>query len=294
MAASDMMAGGGTRTGSSARAIAVLTGPAYLWLTITVLLPLLAMFYFSFLTEAPIAGGVGELTLEQYRTFFERDFYTTLVLRSLKLGATVAFLCFLIGFPCAFVLAKTVKGRWREALFLLVIIPFWSNALVRVFSWTMVLRGNGLLDKAIQFVFPDAGSLGLLFTYPAVVIGLVHSYLPYMILTCYISLQAIDDDLIEAARSLGAKWWTILFRLILPLSMPGIVAGAVLIFVPVIGSFMEPRILGGRQGTFIGTIIEDQFTAVFNWPLGAALSFILLACVLVIFALFAPVLRRAG
>ncbi len=293
MAASDTMAGGGARTRSSARAIAVLTGPAYLWLTITVLLPLLAMFYFSFLTEAPIAGRVGELTLEQYRTFFERDFYTTLVLRSLKLGATVAFLCFLIGFPCAFVLAKTVKGRWREALFLLVIIPFWSNALVRVFSWTMVLRGNGLLDKAIQFVFPDAGSLGLLFTYPAVVIGLVHSYLPYMILTCYISLQAIDDDLIEAARSLGARWWTILFRLILPLSMPGIVAGAVLIFVPVIGSFMEPRILGGRFGTYYGTVIEDQFVAVFNWPLGAALSFILLACVLVIFALFAPILKSA-
>ncbi|MEJ8570640.1 ABC transporter permease [Microbaculum marinum] len=294
MAAGTAALGGAARTRSSARAIAVLTGPAYLWLTVTVLLPLMAMLYFSFLTEAPIAGRVGELTLEQYRTFVERGFYTTLILRSLKLGVTVAFLCFLIGFPCAYILAKTVKGRWREALFLLVIIPFWSNALVRVFSWTMVLRGNGLLERAIDWVVPGAGSLGLMFTYTAVVIGLVHSYLPYMILTCYISLQAIDDDLIEAARSLGAGRLTILRRLILPLALPGIVAGAVLIFVPVIGSFMEPRILGGRQGTFIGTIIEDQFTAVFNWPLGAALSFILLACVLVIFALFAPILKRAA
>ncbi len=276
----------------SARAVVLLTGPAYLWLTVTVLLPLVAMLYFSFLSEAPIAGRVGELTLEQYRAFFEHAFYLELILRSLRLGAEVTLFCFLLGFPCAYVLAKTIKGRWREALFLLVIIPFWSNALVRVFSWTMVLRGNGLLERAIETVFPGAGSLDLLFTYNAVVIGLVHSYLPYMILTCYISLQAIDDDLIAAARSLGASWLTILRRLILPLAMPGIVAGAVLIFVPVIGSFMEPRILGGRQGTFIGTIIEDQFTAVFNWPLGAALSFILLACVLVIFIPFTFAARR--
>ncbi|WMS44995.1 ABC transporter permease [Acuticoccus sp. MNP-M23] len=271
----------------------MLTGPAYVWLTLTVLLPIAAMLYFSFLTEAPLAGGTGTLTLDQYRAFFEKDFYATLLLRSLKLGAEVVAICIVLGFPCAYVLAKTVKGRWREALFILVIIPFWSNALVRVFSWTMVLRGNGVLETAIHAVFPDA-ELNLMFTYEAVVIGLVHSYLPYMILTCYISLQAIDDDLIEAARSLGAGWGTILRRIILPLSLPGLVAGAVLIFVPVIGSFMEPRILGGRQGTFLGTVIEDQFTAVFNWPLGAALSFILLACVLVIFALFAPILKRAA
>lgn len=294
MSASSAAVVGAARKASSAGAIALLTGPAYVWLTVAVLLPILAMLYFSFLSEAPIAGRVGELTLEQYRTFLERGFYASLMLRSLRLGAEVAFLCFLLGFPCAYVLAKTIKGRWREALFLLVIIPFWSNALVRVFSWTMVLRGNGILERTLNWAFPGLGSLDLMFTYSAVVIGLVHSYLPYMILTCYISLQAIDDDLIEAARSLGAGWITILYRLVLPLALPGIVAGAVLIFVPVIGSFMEPRILGGRQGTFIGTIIEDQFTAVFNWPLGAALSFILLACVLVVFALFAPVLRRAA
>ncbi len=286
-------AGGTTAAPSDARSIAFLTGPAYVWLTVTVLLPITAMLYFSFLTEAPVAGAAGTLTLDQYRAFFEKDFYLTLLLRSLRLGAEVVLICVILGFPCAYVLAKTVKGRWREALFILVIIPFWSNALVRVFSWTMVLRGNGVLETAIGWVFPGT-RLDLMFTYEAVVIGLVHSYLPYMILTCYISLQAIDDDLIAAARSLGAGWFTILRRIVLPLALPGLVAGAVLIFVPVIGSFMEPRILGGREGTFLGTVIEDQFTAVFNWPLGAALSFILLACVLLIFALFAPILKRAA
>ena len=115
----------------------------------------------------------------------------------------------------------------------------------------------------------------------------------YVILTSYLALQAIDDSLIEAARSLGARRRTILWRLILPLAAPGILAGAVLIFVPVVGSFMEPRLLGGRLGTYYGTVIEDQFVAVFNWPLGAALSFILLAVVLAILAAASPILKRA-
>jgi spermidine/putrescine transport system permease protein len=142
-------------------------------------------------------------------------------------------------------------------------------------------------------VLPFAVSFDILYTRAAVVIGLVHSYLPYMVLTSYLALEAIEDGVIEAARSLGASRLQILWRLVLPLSLPGIAAGAALIFVPVVGSFMEPRLLGGREGTTIGTVIEDQFVAVFNWPLGAALSFTLLAIVLVVLALAAPALRRA-
>ena len=273
-------------------AILALTGPAYVWLTLTILLPLSAMLYYSFLSDVPIGNRVAHLTLENYAAFFEKAFYGDLMLRSFRLGAEVTFYCLLLGFPCALILAKAIKGRAREALFLLIILPFWSNALVRVFSWTMVLRGNGVLEHAVSWFVPDVGPLNLMFTYPAIIVGLVHSYIPYMILTCYISIEAIDDRLIEAARSLGAGKLTVLFRLIVPLAMPGIVAGSVLIFIPVIGSFMEPRILGGRNGTFIGTIIEDQFTAVFNWPLGAALSFIMLGFVLVILAAMTPVIRR--
>jgi len=157
-----------------------------------------------------------------------------------------------------------------------VILPFWSNALVRTFSWTMVLREP----------------FNILFSYPAIVVGLVHAYLPYAILTCYISLQAIDDALIEAGRSLGATPAQAFRRITLPLSVPGLLAGTLLIFVPVIGSFMEPRILGGPGGIMLGTVIEDQFTVVFNWPLGAALSFILLAIVLLLIAVASPILGR--
>jgi spermidine/putrescine transport system permease protein len=273
-------------------AVLGLTGPAYVWLAFTVLLPLSAMLYFSFLTLAPFGGRVAEATLGNYLDFFRKGFYLTLTGRSLELGLWVTALCLLLGFPAALALAKHVKGRWREALFLLIVLPFWSNALVRTFSWTMVLRSDGLVDRALQDLFPGLPHLDLLFTFAAVVIGLVHGFLPYMILTCYISLQAIDDSLLEAARSLGADGFTVFRRVLLPLSLPGIIAGAILIFVPVIGSFMEPRILGGRGGFMLGNVIEDQFTVVFNWPLGAALSFILLAIVLLILGVCYPFLRR--
>ena len=273
-------------------AVLSLISPAYLWLTLTILLPLSAMLYYSFLSDVPIGNREVSWTLENYGTFFEKAFYSELMLRSFKLGAEATAFCLLLGFPCALALAKSIRGRTKEALFLLIILPFWSNALVRIFSWTMVLRGNGILEYSINWFFPGTGPLGLMFTYPAILLGLVHSYLPYMILTCYISIDAIDTQLLEAARSLGAGKLTILFRLIVPLALPGIIAGSVLIFIPVIGSFMEPRLLGGRNGTFIGTIIEDQFTAVFNWPLGAALSFIMMGLVLLVFLGFSPIVRR--
>jgi spermidine/putrescine transport system permease protein len=271
-----------------------LTGPAYLWLAITIFLPLSAMLYCSLLDKSPLVPEPAHFTWANYAAIIQKPFYLPLTWWSLMLGFWTTLFSFLVGYPAAYALAKKVKGRWREALFLLIVLPFWSNALVRIFSWTMVLRSGGLIDMAVHAVFPGAPTISILFTYPAVVIGLVHSYLPYMILTCYVSLQAIDDSLVEAARSLGATGSTIFRRVIFPLSLPGVLSGAVLIFVPVIGSFMEPRILGGTKGATLGMNIEEQFTVTANWPLGAALSFTLLAIVLVIFAILYPALRKRG
>jgi spermidine/putrescine transport system permease protein len=273
-------------------AIAGLTGPAYIWLTVTIFLPLSAMLYFSFQKKGPFGKHTSEFTLKHYEAFLDKDYLQALTWRSLEMGFHTTALCLLIGFPAAYVLAKRIKGRWREALFLLVVLPFWSNALVRIFSWTIVLRPDGFLDKAVHLVLPGIPPIDLTDSYTAIIIGLTHSYLPYMILTCYLSLQAIDDSVIEAARSLGARAHTILWRIILPLSIPGLAAGAVLIFVPVIGSFFEPKLLGGTQGAMIGTVIEEQFTVVSNWPLGGALSFILLAIVLVILGVSSPFLKQ--
>ena len=268
-----------------------LTAPAYFWLTLTIFLPLSAMFYFSFLSALPLPGRSVSFTLDNYRTIFTKELYLINAKRSLLLGFHVTLGCIVIGYPAALALAKYVRGRWREAVFLLIVLPFWSNGLVRTFSWTMVLRKDALLDWFVRLFIPDAPSLDLLFSYPAILIGLIHAYVPYMILTCYVSLQAIDDSLIEAGRSLGAPALTVFRRIILPLSLPGLIAGTILIFVPVIGSFMEPAILGGKDAIMLGPIIERQFTASANWPLGAALSFMLLAIVLAILAAASPFLR---
>jgi len=274
------------------RLLGLLT-PAYLWLTVAIFLPLSAMLFFSLLSDVPFGDAPWHVTADNYLAFFQTTTYAKLLWKSIKLGLMVTLACVLVGYPCAYVLAKTIRGRAREALFLLVILPFWSNSLVRIFSWAIVLRGNGVLEVGLNAILPFEVDVNLMFSTPAIVIGLVHSYLPYVILTSYLALQAIDDSLIDAGRSMGAGKLTILRRIVLPLSLPGLVAGAVLVFVPVVGSFMEPRILGGRVGTYYGTVIEDQFVAVFNWPLGAALSFILLAVVLLILAVASPVLRRA-
>jgi spermidine/putrescine transport system permease protein len=258
------------------RTIVGLTGPAYLWLTLAIFLPLSAMVWFSFLNVAPIGGREAFFTLKHYQAFFTKHIYWYNAWRSFELALWVTGFCLLIAYPAALALARHIKGRWREALFLLVILPFWSNGLVRTFSWTMVLRGEN----------------GLLFTYPAIIIGLVHAYLPYAILTIYLSLQAIPSHLTEAARSLGASPATAFRRITLPLSLPGLIAGGILIFIPVTGSFMEPRILGGKSAIMLGPIIENQFTAVFNWPLGAALSFMMLAIILLLLGLTAPILKR--
>lgn len=267
-------------------AILGLTAPAYLWLLVAVFLPLVVMLYFSVLSETPLGDRQPILSGEHYRAFLEKPVYRDILTRSLGIGLEVTAYCALLGFPAALALARAVPARWREALFLLVVLPFWSNGLVRTFSWTMVLGAGGVLDRGLSAL--GLGGVDLLFTRQAVVIGLVHAYLPYMILSCYLALQAVDDNLILAARSLGASHWTVFRRVWIPLGLPGLAAGAVLIFVPVIGAFMEPRILGGPAGTVIGTVIEDQFTQTFNWPLGAALSFILLAVVLLILALSYP------
>lgn len=280
-----------TTTAARNRAILLLAGPAYLWLLATVLLPLAAMLYFSFLTVSPLSG-TPEFTLAHYRTFFTQEVYLVNMGRSMMLGLHVTALCLLFGYPAAYVLARLIKNRWREAMLLLVVLPFWSNGLVRTFSWTMVLTDYGLIGRALHAIWPGAPSIEIMNSYPAILVGLTHAYLPYVVLTCYVSLQGINPSLTEAARSLGASWGQVFLRVILPLSLPGIIAGAMLTFVPVMGSFMEPRILGGTQAIMLGTLIENQFTAAFNWPLGAALGFVMLGTVFLLMALFWPLIRR--
>ncbi len=270
---------------------ALLLAPAYLWLLIAVLLPLAAMLYFSFLSHTPGGRAANPLTLAHYLAFVRRPYLIGVAWTSVRLALWTTIICALVGWPAALALSRAVRGQARAALFLLMILPFWTNGLVRIFSWTIVLSGGGLVDRLVHALLPGVQHGEILYSFPAIVIGLVHAYLPYMVLTSYVSLASIEPALLEAARSLGARTPALLATVLLPLSLPGLLSGAVLIFVPVLGSFMEPRILGGRVGVTLGTVIEDQFTQAFNWPLGAALSFVMLAVVLMAFAVFGGVAR---
>lgn len=266
--------------------------PTYAWLTLAIFLPLTVMFAFSFLTATPLGTEKIEWTFSQYAVFYEQPSILKVVLWSFEFALWTTGLCAVLGFLGALALARSGLGRVREVLLILILLPFWTNGLVRVFSWTMVLREHGFLDVVVHAVWPEAPSVSFLYTRPAIIVGLVHGYLPYMVLTCYIALVTIDDAIVEAAASLGARWWSILFRILVPMAAPGLISGSVLTFVPVVGSFMEPRILGGPAGVTLGTVIEEQFNEAFNWPLGAALSFTMLGVVLAILATFSGVLRR--
>ncbi|OFI01472.1 putrescine transport system permease protein PotH [Clostridium acetireducens DSM 10703] len=256
---------------------ATLTSPAIFILVAFAVVPLFIMFYYSFLSD----GDTAKLTLNNYINFFSKGLYLKLTAKTIKLSLIVTIICILIGYPMAYIMAKVIE-KGKNILLLLIIIPFWTSELVRVYSWVNLLRDGGILEvflKKLHII--SSSSLGLLFTQNAVIIGLVHVFFPYMVITIYMSLEKIDTSIIEASKSLGASPLKTFINVILPLSKNGIITGCILVFVPCLGSFVEPRILGGVNGSVIGTIIEDQFFEIYGWNFGAAIAFILLALVLI-------------
>lgn len=234
------------------------------------------MFYFSFLSD----GDLPHFTLQNYIKFFSKGFYLKLTWKTIKISIIVTVLCLIIGYPMAYIMAKIIN-KGKNILLLLIIIPFWTNQLVRAYSWLVFLGDGGVLTQFLNRLnLIKSDSLGILFTNKAVIIGLVHIFFPYMVITIFMALEKLDDSLIEASKSLGATPFETFRRIIFPLSKPGIITGSILVFVPCLGSFVEPRILGGVNGSVIGTVIEDQFFEIYGWNFGAAIAFLLLAMVL--------------
>jgi spermidine/putrescine transport system permease protein len=269
----------------------VLIGPAVLVILLAMVGPLGLMAYVSVL-EKGSAGGVrwGTFTLEPYVAFlFERDLddslilntdYLQIFLRSFWLAAVTTLLTLLIGYPTALYMALQPERR-RNLLIFLVTIPFWTNLLVRNYAWILLLRNNGLVDGLLRSLGITEQPIGVLYTPTAILIGLTYTFLPFMVLPIYASLEKIDWRLVEAAMDLGADRRRALRRVVIPLSMPGIVAGCILVFIPGLGAFVTPELLGGGKSLMIGNLIQSQFGAARNWPFGAALAFALLAMVLV-------------
>jgi spermidine/putrescine transport system permease protein len=276
-----------------------LLAPSMLTIGILLILPLGLMAFVSTLERGPTGGVIWDRhTADAYVQFlFERDLTDRFVLntdylhifgRSIGLAAITTVITLIVGFPTALWMAFQPPQR-RMLLVFIVTVPFWTNILVRNYAWILLLRNGGVVDWVLTKLGITTQPIDVLYTPFATGIGLTYSFLPYMILPIYVSLEKLDRRLIEAAFDLGADRWRAFRRVILPLSMPGVVGGAILVFVPGLGAFISPELLGGAKSMMIGSLIQQQFGQSRNWPFGAALSFVLL--VLVVLALSAHAAR---
>lgn len=283
----------------------LLLSPVVLTLLALIVVPLGIMGYISLLPRN-LFGGVdweGEWQLQSYvQLFFQEDFdgnlelnwvYAQALLRSIGQAGGTTLVCFLFGFPVALWMTS-LAPRQRNLMVLLITIPFWTNLLIRNYAWLIILREQGWVAQSLNALLPQAGGITLLYNDFAVSIGLVYSFLPFMILPIYSTLEKLDWRLVEAAYDLGASRWKTLRRVILPLSMPGVIAGSLLVFVPSLGAFITPAILGGGKTLMIGNLIQQQFGTARNWPLGSSLSFLLLAIMLLTLILYALYSRKAS
>jgi putrescine transport system permease protein len=274
-----------------------LIGLPYLWLLIFFLAPFAIVFKISFadpiMAQPPftplfdwsrdIAGGLLDrihFTFDNYRYLFDDDLYWTSYLKSLKIAFVSTLLCLSIGYPMAYGIARST-GMTRNILLLLVVLPFWTSFLLRVYAWMNLLSTNGLINKLLLSIGAIDSPLQILYTDTAVYIGIVYSYLPFMILPLYAALERLDLDLHEAAADLGSRPTRVFLDITLPLSVPGIIAGSLLVFIPALGEYVIPSLLGGLDSLMIGRTLFDEFFTNRDWPVATAVATILLLILVV-------------
>lgn len=268
------------RKGSSA----LLLAPIYLFTLIVVFAPLIYMVALSFMTRAEVWGYVPDFTLENYRRILEplylNTFWDSLKLALLSTGAII-----LVGYPFGYFMAR-LSAKWKRRMMILLMIPFWTSALIRLNGWIIVFRSNGVLDKILMGLHLTEKPLKLLYSYPAVLVGMIYALLPFMILSVYSSAEKMDWSLVEAARDLGAGPAKAFFSITLVHTLPGLLSGIILTFIPSMGLFFIADILGGNKIVLIGNVIQEQLTKGRNLPFAAALSVVLLILTSVFIGLY--------
>jgi spermidine/putrescine transport system permease protein len=259
--------------------------PPVAWLAVFFLLPMIAVFAYSLATRTPGGGIVFGVAVQNYVRIGESSLYLWATLRSLRIAVVVTAATFIVAYPVAYYLAL-VATRWRLALFVLLIVPWWCSILVKSFAWVAILSDTGVVNRALLQLHLIDHPLKLLYNEIAVVIGLVHVLIPFMVLPIYATIEKLDRRLVEAAANLGSSPLRAFIEVILPLSLPGVAAGALLTFILGFGSFITPALLGSERTLMIAPLIQAQFMEAFDWPFGAALSMVLLGLVLILLAAF--------
>lgn len=251
--------------------------PGAIVILLLFLAPLSIIGAYSFLTRGAYFGLGTPWTIDNYLRVFD-PLYGEVLLRSFLLAAIATLMCLALGLPLALFISRS--GARKNLYLNLVILPFWTSFLVRIYAWIFLLRDTGLINSVLQRLGITHEPLPLLYNDGAVILGLVYGYLPFMVLPLYAILERMDPFLIEASADLGARPMTTFWNIVLPLCAPGIRAGTVLVFIPCLGAFLVPDLLGGGKSIMIGNIVQNQFTTARDWPFGSALSLVLMAIVM--------------
>lgn len=267
---------------------AAFISPASLLLLALFIAPLLLVIAYSFLVRGPYGGLTSEITFENYVRLVD-PLYGRILLRSILMAFAVTAACLVLGFPLALFITRSGP---RKNLFLqMVILPFWTSFLVRTYAWIFLLRDTGLVNSTLMSVGLIREPLPLLYNDGAVFVGLVYSHLPFAVLPLFATLERLDKSFLEAAADLGSRPWQTMLHVLIPLSAPGIRAAGILAFVPSLGAFLTPDLLGGGKSVMIGTLIQNQFTTARDWPFGSALSLVVMIAVTLAVVTF---LRKGG
>jgi spermidine/putrescine transport system permease protein len=290
-----------------------LSTPAIIWMGLLFITPLVVVMFMSFLNRAR-GGGELPYTLESYQTvfggFYEWDAiqegfsklgtvgsfaegwevfgdilapdnpYALVLFRSIRIALITTLITLFIGYPLAFYISTRESAFMRTFTLFLVILPFWTNFLIRTYAWRVILGEEGVINNALLAIGLIDAPLEMLYTQGAVIVGLVYGFLPFMVLPIYAAVERFDFNLVEAAHDLGANDWSAFWRVVLPGTLPGVVAGCILVFIPSIGSYVTPDLLGGTDGLMIGNLIAGQFKGTGHWPRGSTLSIILMCIVM--------------
>jgi spermidine/putrescine transport system permease protein len=256
----------------------MLLAPGTLWLAAFFVVPMLLMLGASVLQRGEYGGVAPGFTLQHYRRFLD-PLYLHVLARTILWAAAATVACLMLGYPVAWVIARS--RRHRNLLLLLIVLPFWTSFLVRTFAMIFLLRDTGLVNSLLLSTGLRHEPLTLLYTPFAVLLGLVYGLLPFMVLPIYASLEKLDPSLLEASEALGARPTAQFFTVTLPLSLPGVIAGSLLVFVPALGSYVTSDLLGGAKQVMLGNLVQSQFTTARNWPFGSAASFALMLLTLV-------------
>jgi spermidine/putrescine transport system permease protein len=248
--------------------------PLYIFTIIFVLGPLIYMLVLSFMTKAEVWGVEDKFTIDNYRKIFDPVYFGTFI-ESLKLAFITTLITLFVGYPFGYFMAK-LSARGKKIMMLLVVVPFWTNALIRMYGWIIIFRSNGLLYKLLMGMGMTKDPLKLLYSFPAVLVGMVYSLLPFMILSVYSVTEKLNWSILEAARDLGATRLQAFLTVTLKLTLPGILSGVVLVFIPSMGLFFIADILGGGKYMLVGNLIRDQVITTRDWPFASALSVVLM------------------